>query len=429
WSQPDRYFYPCFGNALLALPDGGMLLIGGTSDGNGVSRGTLWRFTPQGDTLWSRSYFSAAPADEQTFRGGCRLPDGGFALVGESAHATGADVLLLRTDADGRERWRRTYDQDYIDGGGYVLPTADGGLLISGGSLAFATSPPSPGDALLIKVDALGQQQWRTSFGGRWRDASGPLLATPDGGYVVSATLGDTVIGITTQFRFALCWFDAAGTLVRQRTYGPMRPYVGATTLLPLADGGYLLAGQTSDTTNAAGPGLGEPEGFLLRVCADGDSVWYRTYKNLTGGYSSNYLRAVQPTADGGFIGVGFLHPRAPDTGTQDAWVFKTDANGYLQPGGAPPGVTCRPVGLPEAEAETDAGIDVWPNPAPDGRFRVRTPARATLTVTDALGRLVWRGVAQEAETGVDLSRHPPGVYVLRVRGLSGHTTTHKLLR
>ncbi|MBC7447820.1 MAG: T9SS type A sorting domain-containing protein, partial [Hymenobacteraceae bacterium] len=102
---------------------------------------------------------------------------------------------------------------------------------------------------------------------------------------------------------------------------------------------------------------------------------------------------------------------------------------GYLQPGGAPPGVTCRPVGLPEAEAETDDGIDVWPNPAPDGRFRVRTPARATLTVTDALGRLVWRGLAREAETGIDLSRYPPGVYLLRLTDRNGRSIIKKLLR
>ena len=173
--------------------------------------------------------------------------------------------------------------------------------------------------------------------------------------------------------------------------------------------------------------------GFGLKVCADGDSVWYREYRQLTGIQSSNYLQDLIPTPDGGFAGAGFLHPRAPNVGTpSEAWLFKTDANGYLQAGGAPPTVVCPPppvgVGLPEPAP--DAAVEVWPNPSADGHFTVGgLGAGATLTVCDALGRLVWRRVARGAEVGVDLGRRPAGLYLLRVTRADGRIVTKKLLR
>ena len=51
------------------------------------------------------------------------------------------------------------------------------------------------------------------------------------------------------------------------------------------------------------------------------------------------------------------------------------------------------------------------------------------LTVSDALGRLVWRGTARGAEAGVDVGRQPAGLYLLRVTRADGRTFTKKLVR
>ena len=85
-------------------------------------------------------------------------------------------------------------------------------------------------------------------------------------------------------------------------------------------------------------------------------------------------------------------------------------------------------VDLPESAA--GAAVHVWPNPAPDGRFTVGgLGAGATLTVSDALGRLVWRRVARGAEAGVDLGSRPAGLYLLGVTWVDGRIVTKKLLR
>jgi hypothetical protein len=437
WQQPGVFLYPCSGNALLPLPDGGMMLIGSSSQPGLSNSGNLWRFNAQGDTLWMRTYPDLVGAVIP--RGGCRLPDGGFALVGEygvpnSSARNSVDFLLIRTDSLGVEQWRRTYHQDHYDKGFSVVPTSDGGFLLAGSAYAFATGGASRARGVLIKVDSLGQEQWRKTIGGLLRDLFLTISPLANGGWLVGGVRGDRVVnfGNTALCTVKLWWFDSAGTLVKSRAYGPSRANVDFVQLLALFDGSYLVSGQTSDTTNAPFVGGGYPEGFMLRVCADGDSVWYRTYKNLTGGFSHNYLRDVKQTADGGFVGAGFLFANAPDTGPTSAWVFKTDANGYLQPGGAAPGVVCPVVGLPEAAAPAGVGVEVWPNPSADGRFNVRilTPQPVSLVVFDAVGRVVWRSTATAGtEVVVDLSHQPAGVYSLQVQGPDGQTKTNRLIR
>ncbi len=138
-------------------------------------------------------------------------------------------------------------------------------------------------------------------------------------------------------------------------------------------------------------------------------------------------MRDLRPTADGGFVGCGFLFTRAPDVGSSDAWVFRMDSAGYLQAGGAPPTVVCTPVGLP-AEVEATQ-TQVWPNPAPDGRYTVRAAGAAAYAVHDALGRRVAHGPMRGPETPLSLAAQPAGVYVLRLTWPDGRTVTKRLAR
>ncbi len=85
---------------------------------------------------------------------------------------------------------------------------------------------------------------------------------------------------------------------------------------------------------------------------------------------------------------------------------------------------------LPTRVAGPVAGPDlqVYPQPSPDGRFRVQLPAGSTarqLQVRDGLGRLVSEpalpGPASSTCT-VDLSGQPAGIYLLELRTAAGLT-------
>ncbi len=413
--------------ALMRTHDGGLALVGYGEDATGTLRGVLWRFTPQGDTLWTRTY---ATSDYLVTGSGCELPDHGFLLAGLCRLDTAVynvDQIVIRTDSLGRELWRRTYDLQLFEAISSAIPTPDGGYLVTGDVELRRGTWPTDYEALIVKLDSVGNVQWQQLLGGRWGDSAGPALVTPDGGYLVGGDRGDRVVATAnTGGRASLTKLSATGVVEWEQRYGPSEVGTGTFALRALADGGYVMAGQVG-TPALAGGGAGAVDGFVLKVCADGDLVWYRTYEIVTGPYSQNYLRDVLPTPDGGLAGAGYFHPFTPDTGTQDVWLFRADANGYLLPGGAPPTVTCA-LSLPEATAT--ANVEVWPNPAADGRFTVGgAGGGATLLVRDALGRHVWAGAAAGAETRVDLSRCAPGLYLLRVTGPDGRSVIRKLLR
>ena len=164
--------------------------------------------------------------------------------------------------------------------------------------------------------------------------------------------------------------------------------------------------------------------GVLFKLCPNGDSLWYRTHLMMP--HSDNYLRGLAATPDGGFVAAGFLHVTAPDTGTPDAWVFKVDSAGYLQAGGAPVGVTCRPLGSGSAAADAadaaEAVAALYPNPtAGPVTLAYAVPAGAggahVVVVVDAVGRHCGRYplASGRAETAFSVAALPAGVYTYRV--------------
>ncbi len=426
-------------SGLEALPDGGFFTSGTLDLPITGSYGQLWRFTAAGDTLWTRTYLPAPGQARLRLNQQCYVPaDSGFALVGsQQLTSFPADLVLLRTDKNGRERWRRTFREQPFNKGFQIRLTLDGGFLLAG-----QTAPNSGGggpfnsDWLVIKTDADGQEQWRYVLDGPHLDAASTAVCLPDGTYLIAGWVGtgetaaDMPVGRST-----LVHLDAQGQELWRRAYGPehLAGFLCALHLLP--DGGVVLAGQGAEplfpqSTIAM-------RAFALKACAaTGDSLWYRSYGYFSGPSSSNYPTDFIPTPDGGFVGTGYLHPGAPDpNGPQPIWLFKTDEHGYVTAGGTPPPTVACPrlVGVAE-EAGARVGVEVWPNPSADGRFAMRAtsaPGRAggRLVVTDALGRLVWRGALAGPDTRVDLSREASGVYTLRLLWPDGRGLTRKLVR
>jgi len=82
-------------------------------------------------------------------------------------------------------------------------------------------------------------------------------------------------------------------------------------------DGGYAIGGSTWSF------GLGQSDYYLVRTDSNGDTLWSRTY-GLS--FHQDEFREMKPTADGGFVLVGYAYSE-----TYDDWVVyvvRTDANG-----------------------------------------------------------------------------------------------------
>ncbi|MBC7447360.1 MAG: T9SS type A sorting domain-containing protein [Hymenobacteraceae bacterium] len=384
----------------------------------------LWRFTAAGDTLWTRQWYRG---EGETAHSLCILPDGGFALIGAIATglANGAavELSLTRTDSAGNLLWWRTYDNLLQNKGFTISVCPDGGFLLGGYSYDLSQT-----DSFVVKTDSLGNVEWQRSFGSPTQDDGGTtVLALRDGTYLAIADVGTRVVNSDQLRRHIVYHLDSAGRTLSARRYGPEGTANELYAAHELADGSVILAGQQSRPD-----GSRRPEALVLKLCPDGEEVWSRTYRLLDGPDSHNYLRDLRRTADGGFVAAGFLFAFPPDTGTTTTgWVFRLDSAGYVQAGGTPPPVRCRPVGLPApAEGAPASGVAVWPNPASDGRFAVRASRPgARYVVADALGRVVAAGALAGGETPLDLRAQPAGVYVLRLSWPDGRAVRRRLVR
>ena len=87
----------------------------------------------------------------------------------------------------------------------------------------------------------------------------------------------------------------------------------------PTSDGGYIVAGETSSF------GAGNSDAWLLKLNADGVIEWQKAY----GGTGSEYMYSIQQTSDGGYIVAG--ETNSSGAGDSDAWLLKLNENGTIQ--------------------------------------------------------------------------------------------------
>jgi hypothetical protein len=95
----------------------------------------------------------------------------------------GGDILLIKTDSSGNEEWSKTFGGKNEDNAESVLQTIDGGYALAGMTNSFGSFKY---DALLIKTDSSGNEEWNMTFGGSGTDRVNSLIESIDGSYVLA---------------------------------------------------------------------------------------------------------------------------------------------------------------------------------------------------------------------------------------------------
>lgn len=237
--------------------------------------------------------------------------DGGYVVGGTtwSHGAGGADFWLVKTDADGNEVWDKSFGGTGDDEGYSVQQTQDGGYIIVGSTKSYGAGGE---DVWLVRTDQSGNLVWDRTFGGEDADWGESVRQTLDGGYIMCGTTWSYGAG------FSDIWLiktDSNGDTVWTRTFGGQFGELGHSVQLT-RDGGYVAAGRGYFRSCYV------DDIQLVRVDASGNEVWYQTF----GGASFDGARSVQQTQDGGFVIGGYTESYG--SGSRDAWVLKTNANG-----------------------------------------------------------------------------------------------------
>ncbi|NQU28836.1 MAG: T9SS type A sorting domain-containing protein, partial [Candidatus Marinimicrobia bacterium] len=237
--------------------------------------------------------------------------DGGFIIAGltHSYGAVGGDALLIKTDSMGNEEWLTTLGGDSSDYCFSVKQTNDQGFILTGSTISTGAGG---GDVWLIKTDPNGSEEWSKTFGGTGYERGYSVALTHDGGFIISGITDSFGSGDTDLW---LIKTDSYGNEEWNRTFGQDASADVGYCVQPYYADGYVVVGH-SDTLGNGGGDL-----WLIKTDNDGNEVWSRTFGGTD--YDDGY--SVKVTSDSGFVMAGRTYI---SDGNSDAWIIKADSEG-----------------------------------------------------------------------------------------------------
>lgn len=344
-------------------PSGGYIAVGYTSSWSpNDTDAYVVRLNTSGDTIWTRRINGTGSRKDLLYKV-INTNDGNYAMCGYStSYGAGTeDVLIIKMDDNGNILWTKTWGGTGRDRAQEIVQTSDNGYIVCG----YTTSPPAQYfDGFLLKLNASGDTTWSRRYGTALFEDFNSVKQLADGGYIAGGqgnnggngldqylvrtnSSGDT----TWTKRFGTLGTDnieyihpvADGFLLAGGTDGTgsdgNNGYIVKTDLSgvvvwtkvyggsladdfheiePTLDGNFILSG----TTSSSGPI--DPNMWMFKVDANGDSIWARTY----GGNNHDHGYSAMPTSDGGYIFAGYSSSFGFNY--EEAYLVKTDANGLL---------------------------------------------------------------------------------------------------
>ncbi|MFO7523978.1 MAG: T9SS type A sorting domain-containing protein [Ignavibacteriaceae bacterium] len=295
------------GQSVKQTSDGGYIIAGHTkSFGAGLNDVYLIKTDSLGNQLWTRTF--GGSNDDEGYSV-LQTADNGYLVAGatSSSGAGGRDVILVKTDSDGNLVWQKTLGGLSSDGAWYINYASDGGYIITGWT--FSHGPGFLGNAWLLKVDSLGNEQWNSAFGGTDADRGYSVQQSSDGGYILTGYTSSFGAGLTDML---LIKTDDAGNQIWMKTFGGTGRDYGYSVQQTM-DGGFIIAGYTLSF------GAGGDDVWIVKTDIDGNEQWNKTY----GGSSSDIAYSVKETSDGGYIITG--HTLSFGAGVHDVWLIRLD--------------------------------------------------------------------------------------------------------
>lgn len=298
-SKDDR------GQSVIQTSDGGYAIVGYamSDDGDGSNNegfhdNWILKLDASGVVEWERSFgFSGHDHSYdvvQTFDGGYFFV--GFLDVtasnGEGNVGKGSSSLTrhgvgefwgTKLDAAGNLVWRRFFGGTNNDRAYGVVTAQDGGFVITGSSESTdfdISNTKGSYDFWVVKVSNTGDLIWERSFGGSGIDKSYGIARTLDNAYVITGNTFSTDTDISKNNGESDVWLikvDDTGNLLWEKTFGGTA-FDAARNVRPLADGGFLVSGNSKSTDLDATSNAGENDLWIIRTDIEGNLTWQHSY-------------------------------------------------------------------------------------------------------------------------------------------------------
>lgn len=180
--------------------------------------------------------------------------------------------------------WAKTYGPGVGSRPVSLRATSDGGYVLGATVLDSVRNM----QMCMIRTDAEGELIWKHTYavsfpaGSSGSSEGGAARQTSDGGFVVAGTCRSGAYLVKT---------DAQGDTERTRYYASRYNYYpNANSVIQLSDGGYVIGGPSLFMGSGAS---------LMRTDSAWDTMWVAFHD---GGVSTTVVGSVEPTTDGGFV-------------------------------------------------------------------------------------------------------------------------------
>ena len=345
--------------------DGGYIIAGYTNSQNGDVSGNhgktdswIVKINSTGNLQWQKC-FGGSEDDKATSIQ--QTSDSGYIFVGSTysidgdvvGNHGGMDSWIVKLNSIGAIQWKKCLGgsigpngEDGIDEAVCVQQTSDGGYIISGNTNStdgdFSDNHGDQ-DSWVIKLNSIGNLQWKKCLGGSKEEFATSIQQTSDGGYIIAGStrsIDGDVSGNNGGVNAKDAWIvkiNSSGTIQWQKCIGGSSGYNGwgdddfASSIQQTSDGGYILAGHTNSQDGDVSGNHGLIDSWVVKLNSTSSIEWQK----CLGGTNFDEAKSIKQTSDGGYIVAGYTMSNDGDItgnhGNTDSWVAKLNSNGSLQ--------------------------------------------------------------------------------------------------
>jgi len=291
---------------------------------------------------WQKTYGSSS--NELGFSI-AKTQDGGYVLAGSTVGSNNGDVVTLnhglsdawivRINGNGNIVWQKTFGGSSTDYAYSISATTDNGFVFCGATSSNdGDIEGSHGgtDAWVVKLSSEGNIEWQKVLGSAGEERAMSIIQTTTGDYMIAASTSGTGGDVSSNHGSSDAWIiklNSNGNTTWSKTFGGTlgddASYIGTTT------DGFMIGGATnsSDGDLAGYPNRGGSDAWLLKISANGDVLWQKTY----GGSGNEGGGSVKPV-DGGYV---FSTSTTSNNGNvsgnhggRDTWVVRINEIGSI---------------------------------------------------------------------------------------------------
>ena len=222
------------------------------------------------------------------------------------------DSWLKRIDNNGVTRWTQHTVPLILDDAHTIVPTSDGGFIISGCTEPFGEHGPE--NAAIIKMDGAGNFVWNDSPLKNLNEVAYAAFENSKGMYIFTGHTTNTDYSVINPI---LGLIDKNGKILWVKTLTSDKP-TDSQSIVETPDGGYILAGYRDVTGN------GNIDAWVAKVNNVGELQWEKTY----GGGKTDSAHKIIAGGEGKYIIVGETDSQG--SGSKDVWIFSINPDGKL---------------------------------------------------------------------------------------------------